>query len=531
VGADEGPVAPDEDPEGPITAHRRRRSRIVEDMGGADRIAQLHAQGKRTAREHLAALCDPGSFEELGTFAVSERPDDRASTPGDGKIAGAALIDGRPVGLVVDDVTVKRATSSLVGARKIRRVYDQALRGGHPFVYIGETGGARIPDTLSAEGYASEPVFPWLAGRRRQIPVATAVVGDSFGGSSFIAGMSDFVVMTRRATLAVTSPRVVEVATGEVVTMEDLGGADVHERTTGQVSLVVDDDQQACDAIRRFLSYLPPNAWSAPPRAGAGDGAARPAPDPGLAALVPRRRTQAYDMRTVVERIVDAGTWMELRPRFGRSLLTGLARIHGHAVGVIASQPAYEAGTLGPDACDKAVQLLCTCDAFNLPVVFLQDTPGFLVGRRAEHGRVLHKAMLLIEALTLAGVPRLTVVVRKAFGLAYFALGGSGQGSDLLVAWPGAEIGFMDPVAGANALHGGELAALGEPERARRLGELADGLRTATDPYQVAGAMQLDEIIDPATTRSVLAGALERHAGLPRSPGADRPLAAWPTGW
>jgi methylmalonyl-CoA decarboxylase subunit alpha len=456
----------------------------------------------------------------------SERPDDRDATPADGKICGHGAIDGRAVTVAVDDITVKRATSSLVGARKLQRVYEQAVRGGNPFVYFGETGGARLPDTLSAVGYSSEPVFPWLARRRREIPVATAIVGESFGGSSFIAGMSDFVVQRRGSVLAITSPRVIEVATGEKVTGDALGGAAVHDRVTGQIDLSVDTDDEVYAAIRAFLSYLPARADAPLPR---GSGVGEIGPDPAIADLVPQRRSQTYDIRDVMRRLVDGGEMLELKPLFGTSVVTALARIDGWPLGVIASQPAALVGSLTPDACAKATRLLCCCDAFGLPVVFLQDTPGFLVGTHVEHDRLLAAAMLFLEALVLARIPRLTVVLRKAFGLAFFSLGGSGMGSDLLVAWPGAEIGFMDPVVGANVLHGERLAALTSEERRVELMRIAEELGADTDPRAVAAAMNIDEVIDPGDTRALLAAELGRLCARPPRRPSD--LAAWPHWW
>jgi acetyl-CoA carboxylase carboxyltransferase component len=505
---------------------RAERERIRRDMGGAAKVARLRAAGKRTARDHIDQLVDPGTFREIGTFARSERPEDRDATPADGKICGHATIDGRPVTLAVDDVTVKRATSSLVGARKLQRTYEQAVRGGNPFVYLGETGGARLPDTLGAVGYSNEPVFPWLARRRREIPVATAIVGESFGGSSFVAGLSDFVVQVRGSTLAITSPRVIQVATGEQVTNEGLGGAAVHETRTGQIDVAVDTDDEAHEAIRHFLSFLPSRAGDELPRR---PRAASIGPDPALAALVPERRSQTYDVREVIARLIDDGDLLELKPAFGAGLVTALGRIDGCPVGIVASQPASLVGSLTPDACGKATRLVCLCDAFGLPIVFLQDTPGFLVGTTVEHDRLLARAMLFLEALCLTRVPKLTVVLRKAFGLAFFSMGGSGMGSDLLVAWPGAEIGFMDPIVGASVLHGDELAGLAGDERRAELDRLARELGSDTDPMAIAAAMNIDEVIDPADTRAVLADALTRYAA--RLPARPSDLAAWPHWW
>jgi methylmalonyl-CoA decarboxylase subunit alpha len=501
------------------------RESIRTDMGGADKVARLRAQGRRTARDHIEAFVDAGSFAEVGMWARSERPEDFAATPGDGKIGGHAMVDGRAVSVVADDVTVKRATSSLVGARKLARIYEHAARAGQPFVYFGETGGARLPDSLTAVGYSSEPVFPWLARRGREVPVAAAIVGESFGGSSFIAGLADFVVLVRGATMAVTSPRVIEVATGEKVTMDALGGADVHDRITGQVDLVVDTDDEACDALRAFLSYLPSRAGAAVPRA---ESRATRLPDDVLASIVPEQRTKTYDVRRVIERMVDGGTTLELKPHFGASLVTALGRVDGRPVGIIANQPAYLVGSITPDACAKATRLLCLCDAFGLPVIFLQDTPGFLVGTKVEHDRILARSMLFLEALCATRVPRLTVVLRKAFGLAFFSMSGPAMGTDLLVAWPGAEIGFMDPVVGANVLHGAELDGLEGVARRERLYDLARQLGSDFDPRAIASAMNLDDIIEPARTVAVIADALDRLCRDPAWVNQPSLLAHWP---
>ena len=506
-------------------SYRDERTRIREEMGGAEKIARLHAAGRRTAREHLTHLLDAGSFNEVGIFARSDHERDRSSTPADGKICGHGTIDQRPVTVAVDDVTVKRATSSQVGSRKLARVYEQARRAGNPFIYIGETAGARLPDSLSASGYSNEAVFPWLAARRREVPVACAIVGESFGGSSFIAGLSDFVVQVRGSVLAITSPRVIEVATGQQVSNEALGGTEVHDRRTGQIDLAVDTDDDAYDAIRRFLSFMPSRAGELPPRLPS----AVIEPDGAIAEVVPEKRTQTYDVRELLELLVDDGDLLELKANFGASIVTALARIDGWSVGIIASQPAFAVGSLTPDACSKATRLLCLCDSFGLPVVFVQDTPGFLVGTDVEHDRLLARAMLFLEALSLARVPRLSVVVRKAFGLAFFSMGCSNMGSDTLVAWPGAEIGFMDPIVGANVLYADRLAGLAGDARRDELYRLAAQLGADSDPRAIAAGMNLDDVIEPADTRVVLAEALARYApGAIREPSS---LSSWPHWW
>ena len=428
----------DEGGRDPISRLRARREAVRREMGGSERVERLHARGERTVREHIDGVLDPGSFEEVGTFVHSARAEDAEATPGDGKIGGHGTIDGRPVTVAGDDITVKRGSSSVMGGERLRRLFAHAARCGHPIVYFGATGGARIPDSLGSAGFAQVSPGAELFRRGRRVPMATVIVGDSFGGSSFVSATSDLVVQLRGTCLAVTSPLVAEIATGEEIAMEDLGGADVHARRTGQIDLAVDTPAEAYAAVRRFLSYLPSRSGERPPRA-----PSRPRrrgglePDPELAGLVPQRRQRAYDMRRVLRRVLDEDTLFELAPSFGRTLVAALARLDGHAVAVLASQPNVGAGALDPDACEKAVRLLCLADAFDLPVLFLQDVPGFFVGTQVEHAGMLKHAIRLQTAVALAQTPKLTVVVRKAYGMAYFSLGGNDTGVDAVYAWPG----------------------------------------------------------------------------------------------
>ncbi|MGF1598806.1 MAG: acyl-CoA carboxylase subunit beta [Acidimicrobiales bacterium] len=527
-GGSGGPVAGGDHPAAdPAVERTERAARVRAEMGGADKVAALHADGHRTVRDHLEVFCDPGTFTELGTFSRSMRLDDRATTPGDGKIGGHGMADGRPVAVFGDDITVKRGSSSIVGGRKELRLYERALAMGVPIVHFGQTGGGRIPDLIGSEGISEGGELFAMARRRHRVPMATAIVGQSFGGSSFLSALSDFVVMTRGSTLAVTSPKVFEIATGELISFEEVGGVDVHARLTGQIDLGVDTDDEAYAAIRRWLSYLPSNIGQVAPRA---DPVGGIGPDPGLAELVPTRRTRGYDMRRVVDRLCDEGSVFELQPTFARSVTTGLARIDGWSVGYIANNPMFNAGTLDPEACQKIIRLATLCDAYNLPVVWLVDVPGFMVGKRVEHDRMLHWGMRMMQALQLATTPTLTVCVRKAFGLAWQAMNGSGMPSLGVYAWPGAEIGFMDPDVGVNVAFGSKLDQIDDPEereavRRQLVGEVGE----ATSPYEAAGTMRIDEIIDPADTRRVLATDLGLLANRPVPPPEARILAHWPT--
>jgi acetyl-CoA carboxylase carboxyltransferase component len=510
-----------------IKDREERAEKIRREMGGADKLRRMDAEGVRTVREHIDGLLDPGSFRELGTFARSLRIEDRERTPGDGKIGGHGRIDDRPVAVFGDDITVLRASSSEVGTRKEHRLYERAMTMGTPIVHFGETGGGRIPDLMGAEGISEPGTIFDIAKRRHHVPMATAIVGQSFGGSSFLSALSDYVVMVRGSCLAVTSPKVFEVATGEKISFEDVGGVDVHAKQTGQIDLGVETDEEAYAAIRRWLSYLPDNAHQLTPRT---DFRGELEADPGLVELVPAKRTRGYDMRRVVRRLCDPESFFELQPAYARNVTAGLARLNGFAIGVVGNNPMFQAGTLDPEACHKIIRLLTVCDAFNLPVVFLVDVPGFMVGRRVEHDRILHWGMRMMQALQNATTPTLTVCLRKAFGLAWQAMNGSLMANKGLYAWPGAEIGFMDPAVGVNVAFGKKLSeiddeAAREDERERLVREVAEG----TSPYEAAGTMRIDEIIDPAMTRVILGEDLERLSHRVVPPPESRPLSYWPT--
>jgi len=506
------------------TGFREQRDRIRTEMGGLRRVERVHDKGRLTVRERIDALLDPGSFVEIGTFAHSERREDFETTPGDGKITGLGKVDGRPVCLGGDDVTVLHGSSSVVGSRKMHRLEEYAMRHGHPIVYFGETGGARLPDTLGSEGFSK--VYPAInmASRARAVPMVSAIVGESFGGSSFQSAFSDVVIQQRGSCLAVSSPRVIEIATKEQVSFEELGGVDVHARLTGQIDRVAETNEDVPAQLRSVLSYLPSNSWSEPPRQAWDGDLSR---DESLYDLVPLRRQRAYDMRKVIARLTDDSAHFELKPEFARSLITTLGRVAGRTVGFVASQPLYNAGALTPESCDKGASFLCLCDAYNIPLVFLQDQPGFLVGKRVEHDRLLNKAIMFLEALSLVRVPRLTVVLRKAFGLAYFSLSGNDMGGDRVLAWPSAEISFMDPQVGVNVVHAARLQEAADPDAERQ--RLVDEWSRDTGPEGAAGIMRVDEIIDPAETRRWLRLEVDRmHVEVPRK-GEPKPLAYWPT--
>jgi acetyl-CoA carboxylase carboxyltransferase component len=467
------------------------RTQVRQMMGGAAKVRSLRLSGKRTARDHIAALCDEDSFAEIGTFAGM--PVGAPSTiAGDGRICGHGRVAGRPVALIADDVTVKRASSTSLNARKTERLVHQARLAGEPIIYFGEAGGARLPEVMSGDVFASEPIYPWLFDPERP-PIVSAVVGQSYGGSSFIAARSDIVVMLEGSVMALTSPRVLAIATGASISDEALGGAQIVARKTGFVDLVAKDLDELDDLLRKLIELI------------SGPTASIPTSDvQDLRELVPEREAQTYDMGPIVEAIVDRGSFLELGRLRGPSVLTGIGRVEGRTVGVVASQPLNESGALSPESCEKVIRLMHTCERFGFPVIYLVDTPGFQVGPEVEHNGMLQRAMDLIGANTTSSCPVITVILRKAFGLAFFAMCSPAHGGDMVVAWPGAKIGFMAPEVAANVLYADEMNELQGKARMVRLSEHAAALRAEASAMDVAAAMGIDEIIDPNETPAVI---------------------------
>lgn len=488
-------------------------------MGGERKLAARREAGLLNARERLTCLFDEGAFHEVGLFATSERPEDREKTPADGKVVGFGKVDARQVAAVSNDLTVMGASSSAVNGRKIAYAKAVALRNGLPLVFLGESSGGRLPDNMGARGMGASAWDPQQYVRTRDTPWASAILGPAFGSSAWYACLSDFTVMRRGAILAVASPRVTAQAVGQDLDPEELGGSEMHARRSGLVDQVVDTDEEAIAAIRRFLGYLPSHAGEAPPRI-----AERPPRiDPAtIGTIVPDSRSKVYDMAKVLEALIDEGSFFPLKHRFARNLLTGLARIDGRSVGIIASNPLHKGGAVDYDACTKAINLLVLCDSFNVPVIQLVDQPGFLVGLEGELRGMPAKIMSNIQALQMTTVPKLSVVLRKSYGAAFINMGG-GTNSDEFILWDRAEVNFMDPGIAVNIVHG--VDARSDPERFK---QLHAAMAHDSSPYEIAGMFSAHTVIRPDETRAHLIRALDLHTRGPSRGLGQRRLAGWP---
>ncbi len=499
---------------------RRRRAALA--MGGAEKLAQRKAvPGVLDARERLDVLLDEGSFNESGLLATSNRPEMREKSPADGKIAGFGQIDGRAVAVLANDFTVLGASSSVVNGKKIRHVKETATRRGMPLVFLGESSGARMPDRMGAPGRASmgQDRFEYL--RNRETPWVSALLGPCYGSSTWYACMSDFVVMRKGALMSVASPRVTERAIGQPVDGETLGGWRLHIETTGLVDLATETDAEALALARRFLSYLPSHAGERPPLAEVSEGSGDQ--DDGIAEILPEARTKTYDMRKLLACLVDSGSLFEMKPRFARPVVTALSRLNGAVTGFIANNPRAKGGAIDVDACRKVASFLVLCDSFNIPVVFLVDQPGFLIGLEGEKRWAPGRIMNWMNALAQVTVPRICITLRKNYGQAFLNMGG-GRNSDEVAAWPSADYGFMDPAVGVNVLHG-----IGPEDDPERFAELVAELQAESAAWPLAGLYEAQAVIDPRETRQYLIDTLAVHFDRHTDGVGQHRLANWPT--
>jgi acetyl-CoA carboxylase carboxyltransferase component len=476
--------------------------------GGARRIEQQHARGKLTARERLALLLDEGSFQEFGALAthnVVEFGLDQQRFPGDGIVTGFGKINGRRVAVFAQDFTVLGGSFSEVQSQKICRIQDLAVESGIPLVGLNDSGGARIQEGVrSLAAYGEVFVRNVLASG--VIPQISVILGPCAGGAVYSPALTDFVVMAAGSYMFLTGPDVIKAITGENVTAQTLGGAEVHTSRSGVAHLDTVDERSAIEMVKRLLGYLPQNNNEDPPQIQPYD--PRDRMDESLNTLIPRRENEPYDMRDVIGSVFDHDSFLEIHPNFAPNAVVGFARMDGYSVGVVANQPAYMSGALNIDASDKISRFIRTCDAYNIPLVTFVDTPGFLPGTDQEYGGVIRHGAKIIYAYCESTVPKISVVTRKAMGGAYVAMSSKQMRNDLAFAWPTAQIAVMGAEPAVRVLYRDEVKAAADPAAKER--ELLAYYREKFfNPYRAADVGQIDEVIEPRETRPRLIRALE----------------------
>ena len=488
--------------------------------GSARAVERQHAKGKMTARERVDRLLDPGSFTELDGLARHRATDFgvAANRPyGDGVVTGFGTVDGRPVCVYSQDFTVFGGSLGEVYGEKIVKLMDHALKTGCPVVGINDGGGARIQEGVVALGLFGE-IFYRNVIASGVIPQISLIMGPCAGGAVYSPAITDFTLMVEGTShMFITGPDVIKTVTGEEVSFEDLGGAHAHNVKSGVAHYQAKDEDDCLDFARELLSYLPSNNLDDPPAPpGAGPVAATTDPDPvlelteedaALDSLIPDSPNQPYDAHTVIAHVLDDMEFLEVHAAFAPNILVGFGRVEGATVGVVANQPMHLAGVLDIDASEKAARFVRTCDAFNIPVLTFVDVPGFLPGTGQEWGGIIRRGAKLIYAYAEATVPKITVIMRKAYGGAYDVMGSKHLGGDINLAWPTAQIAVMGAQGAVNILYRRELADAADPEalRAQRVTEYED---TLANPYIAAERGYVDTVIRPAETRSHVIRAL-----------------------
>lgn len=476
--------------------------------GGRERIERQHAAGKMTARERLNFFLDEGTFEEFDQFVVHRSRDfglDRQIYPGDGVVTGHGLVAGRRVFVFAQDFTVFGGSLSETHAEKICKVMDLAMRVGAPVIGLNDSGGARIQEgVVSLGGYADIFLRNTLASG--VVPQISCIMGPCAGGAVYSPAITDFNVMVRNSSyMFITGPEVIRTVTHEDVSKEELGGADTHNRTSGVAHFAADSDEHALQLTRELLSFLPSNNLDDAPRLATADPSDRA--DESLNSLIPAASNQPYDIRDVIHAVTDDRYFFEVQEHYAPNIVVGFARLGGQSVGVVANQPAYLAGVLDIDASIKAARFVRFCDCFNIPLIVFEDVPGFLPGVRQEHGGIIRHGAKLLYAFAEATVPKITVITRKAYGGAYCVMASKHIRTDLNFAWPTAEIAVMGAEGAVGVLYRREITEAADREAARgaRVTEFEEKF---ANPYVAAERGFIDEIIEPARTRSKLINAL-----------------------
>ena len=488
-----------------VTELRTRREQ-AQLGGGKSRIEKQHESGKLTARERIERLTDPDSFQEIALFAEHRSTlfgMAQKEMPADGVVTGCATIDRRLIHLASQDFTVAGGAAGEVHCDKIAAMMEMSLKTGSPFIFINDSGGARVQEGIdSLSGYGR--VFYRNTMLSGTVPQISIICGPCAGGAAYSPALTDFIIQTRHAQMFITGPQVIKQVTGEVVTAEELGGPQAQMNTSGVVHLVAANDEEALYLCRRLLSFLPANNLEDPPHL----------PfdmpledDPELGNLLPVESKVGYDMRAIIIRVLDHQDFLEVQPGFAPNIVVGFGRIQGHSVGIVGNQPSVLAGALDINASDKAARFIRFCNAFNIPLVTFVDVPGFLPGVQQEYGGIIRHGAKMLFAYSATTVPKVTVIVRKAYGGAYLAMCGKDLGADRVLAWPTAEVAVMGAEGAAEIVFRREIEAA--QDKVVRRQELIELYRnTFANPFVAAGRRLVDDIIEPAQTRRMLARVL-----------------------
>ncbi len=486
---------------------REMRSRAVLG-GGQKRIDQQHERGKLTARERLALLLDEGSFQEFGALATHDLNAfglDKHRYPGDGIVTGFGKVNGRRVAVFAQDFTVLGGSFSEVQSQKISRIQDMALEAGIPVIGLNDSGGARIQEGVRSLAAYGE-VFVRNVTASGVIPQISVILGPCAGGAVYSPALTDFIIMAGPSYMFLTGPDVIKAVTGEEVTAQELGGADIHTARSGVAHLAAETELEGLAMTKLLLSYLPQNNNEEPPQITPEDPVTRM--DEALNDIIPDNENQPYDIRDAIEMIFDQDSFLEIQPDYAPNAVIGFARLDGYSIGIVANQPCYMSGALNIDASDKIARFIRLCDAFNVPIITFVDCPGFLPGTSQEYGGVIRHGAKIIYAYCEATVPKISIVTRKAMGGAYVAMGSRQMRNDVTFAWPTAHIAVMGPEAAVRVLFREEISKAADPA-AREAELIAEYREKFFNPYRAADVGQIDEVIEPRETRPRLARALE----------------------
>ncbi len=492
--------------EGLVGDLRKTRQRLQQG-GGPERLGKQKEQGKLTARERIDGLVDPGSFEEIGLFAQHRQVNFGLAgkeIPADGVVTGAASVDGRLIHLASQDFTVLGGSAGEIHSHKVSDVMELSLKSGSPFVFINDSGGARVQEGIdSLSGYGR--VFHTNVKLSGAVPQISLICGPCAGGAAYSPALTDFIIQTRQAQMFITGPQVIKQVTGEQITAEALGGPDSHMGHSGVIHFIAENDQEALYLCRRLLSFLPSNNLEDPPRV---DHENNVDPNPELNKVIPSEAKQGYDVRNVICGVVDRGDFLEVQAGYAANIVVGFARMLGRSIGVIANQPSVLSGVLDINAATKASRFIRFCNAFNVPLVTFVDVPGFLPGVQQEHGGIIRHGAKMLFAYSAATVPKIQVILRKSYGGAHLAMGSKDLGADRVIAWPTSEVAVMGAEGAVEIVFRKEMDAA--TDKAARRAELIEQYRaTFSTPYAAAGRRLVDDIIEPADTRKHLAQALE----------------------